>query len=297
MHVAPTILRRAAAVLTLASAVACGDKQAKTAAADSSLARDLALAGAPTANPTFEDTAVAPAPSQAGGEREESPAPQPRRASLPPLTRTPRPVHNAPPATTVTPQPVSESPAPAAAPAAAPTAAHASISAGTAFSLTTTSKVCTSSNMPGDKLAATLNDAVTGPNGGVIPAGSTVVLEVASANTGKNADDVQLTFRVRAIVVNDKAYDIAGDVQPEATLVKSKVQGTDPNADKKKVIGGAIAGAILGQVIGHDTKGTIIGAATGAAAGAAVAKAGERWEACLPQGAAMRLTLTRAMIL
>ena len=50
------------------------------------------------------------------------------------------------------------------------------------------------------------------------------------------------------------------------------MQGVDPNADKKKVIGGAIAGAILGQIIGSNTKGTIIGAAAGAAAGAAVAK-------------------------
>jgi hypothetical protein len=283
----------------LVIAAGCGEKNTKNASADSSLARDLALAGAQTPEPTFQDTAVAPTPSQAGNARDEAAAAQPRRAALPPLTRTPH--RNTASAAVETPStvptPVTSASAPADAPAAAPAAAHASIAAGTALSLTSTSQVCTSSNLPGDKIAATVNTAVMGPNGGIIPAGSTVVLEVASANTGKDANDAQLTFRVRAIVINDKTYEVGAEVAPEATLVKSKVQGTDPNSDKKKVIGGAIAGAILGQMIGHDTKGTIIGAATGAAAGAAVAKSGERWEACLPSGAAMRLTLTRAMVL
>jgi hypothetical protein len=49
-------------------------------------------------------------------------------------------------------------------------------------------------------------------------------------------------------------------------------------------------------MIGHSTKGTVIGAATGAAAGAAVAKTGEKWEACLPAGSALRLTLTSPLI-
>ncbi len=71
--------------------------------------------------------------------------------------------------------------------------------------------------------------------------------------------------------MNDKTYTVAGDVTPLAPLDKTKVADGDPNADKKKVIGGAIAGAILGQMIGHNTKGTLIGAAAGAAAGAAVA--------------------------
>ena len=92
------------------------------------------------------------------------------------------------------------------------------------------------------------------------------MLEVANASNGDNADNAQISLRVRAIVVGDKTYPVSGDVVPEGALVKSKVQGVDPNADKKKVIGGAIAGAILGQMIGHNTKGTIIGAAGGAAA-------------------------------
>jgi outer membrane lipoprotein SlyB len=85
---------------------------------------------------------------------------------------------------------------------------------------------------------------------------------------------------------------VSGDVTPASPLERVKVANPDANADKKKVIGGAIAGAILGQMIGHNTKGTIIGAATGAAAGAAVSKAGEKYEGCLPQGASLHLRLS-----
>jgi hypothetical protein len=157
--------------------------------------------------------------------------------------------------------------------------------------------VCTSSNLPGDKLVATLNTALTGSNGYQIPAGSTVVLEVASVSPGETADGAKITFRVRSIVVNDKTYTVAADVLPAGSLDRTKVAGADPNADKKKVIGGAIAGAILGQLIGHNTKGTVIGAAAGAAAGAAVAKTGEKWEACLPSGAQLTLKLNEPLVL
>jgi uncharacterized protein YcfJ len=151
--------------------------------------------------------------------------------------------------------------------------------------------------LPGDKLVATTSNAVTGSNGAVIPAGSAVVLEVASVTPGATPDATQITFRVRSVVVNDKTYNVTADVQALAPLEKQKVADADPNADKKKVIGGAIAGAILGQMIGHNTKGTVIGAAAGAVAGGAVAKSGEKWEGCLPAGAPIRVTLTAPLVL
>ena len=118
-----------------------------------------------------------------------------------------------------------------------------------------------------------------------------------SAAGRSKAENAKITFRVRSIVVNDKTYNVAADVTPESTLDRTKVQGVDPNADKKKVAAGAIAGAILGQMIGHNTKGTIIGAAAGGAAGAIVAKAGEKWEACLPAGAQLKLRLNEALVI
>jgi hypothetical protein len=279
--------------VVLLVAAACGDKSAKArAAADSDLARDLALAGSqPAAQPTFQDTTVAPTPTPAKHIEKEPPAPVRTRTAKQPKRETPQPIVRTP-APQPAPTPVVVAPAPA--PAAGP--APASISAGSGFALTSGSKVCTSTNLPGDKLVATVNEAVTGSNGAVIPAGSSVVLEVASVTPGDNGQNAQITFRVRSVVVNDKTYTVAAEVTPLSPLEKTKVAG-NPNADRNKVIGGAIVGGLIGQMIGHNTKGTVIGAAAGAATGAAVAKSGEKFEGCLPAGSAMRLTLNSALVL
>jgi hypothetical protein len=195
------------------------------------------------------------------------------------------------------PAPVITTPTPAPAPAPAAAPAHKEIGSGATVALTSGSRVCTNTNRPGDKIVATVNQAVAGSNGAMIPAGSSVVLEVASINSGRNAEDAQILFRVRSVVIDDQTYDAAADVTSLGTLEKTKVAGEDPNADKKKVIGGAIAGAILGQIMGKDTKSTVIGAAAGAATGAAVAKAGQRWEGCLPAGSPMRLTLNAPIVI
>lgn len=157
--------------------------------------------------------------------------------------------------------------------------------------------MCTNSNRAGDKIVATVTSPVSGSNGAMIPAGAAVVLEVASVNSGRSAEEAQIVFRVRSVVIDDKTYDAAADVATLGTLERTKVAGEDPNADKKKVIGGAIAGAILGQIMGKDTKSTVIGAAAGAATGAAVAKAGQRWEGCLPEGSPLRLTLNAPIVI
>ena len=64
------VLRAASIAVVLLTAAACADKAKRTAATDSVLARDLALAGQQTANPTFQDTAVATR-TKAGGSRAE----------------------------------------------------------------------------------------------------------------------------------------------------------------------------------------------------------------------------------
>ena len=157
--------------------------------------------------------------------------------------------------------------------------------------------MCTNTNLAGDKFVAMVNSAVTGSNGATLPAGATIVLEVASVTAGSSADNAQIALRVRSIVINDKTYEVSGDVTPLASLEKTRVVGEDPNAGKKKVIGGAVAGAILGQIMGKSTKATVIGAAAGAAVGAAAAKAGEKWEGCLPEGSAIRLTLNAPLVI
>ena len=266
--------------LGLVAIAACADHK-RTANADSDLSRDLQLAGQINAQPTFQDTALSSA--------------APVKAPAPTKTPTPTPTRTAPQARRMSPPPAQDVrpsiPTPAAAPAAAP-APTREIGAGIGIVMTSGGRVCTESNRPGDKIVATIDSPVSGTNGALIPAGSKVVLEIASVTPG---DQAHIDFRVRGLYVNDSLYPATGTVSPTTPLERVKVANSDANADKKKVIGGAIAGAILGQIIGHNTKGTVIGAATGAAAGAVAAKTGEKYESCLPAGASLHMTLGQSV--
>ena len=278
IHAAPLV-----AVVVLLSA--CSDGR-RNDTMDSSLSRDLQLASQIAAQPTFQDTALAPvAKAPAKAAERPTPAPQTRRDR--PVVRTPE----APVVVAERPKAQTPEPSPTPEPIPAPAAAHSrSIGAGVGVSMTAGGRICSTTNRPGDKIVATIDAAVTGSNGAYIPAGSKAVLEVVSASTADSPEQSRIVFRVRALYVGDASYQVAGDVTPASELERSKVAGNS-GSDKKKVIGGAIAGAIIGQMLGHDTKSTVIGAATGAAAGTAVAKSGERYEGCMRDGATLRLTL------
>jgi len=136
--------------------------------------------------------------------------------------------------------------------------------------------------------------ATTGSNGAYIPAGSTVVLEVASVSRADPIEQSRIIFRVRAIDVDGVARPADGDV---ATLGGLEPVHTASGNERSKVIGGAVAGAILGRILGGSTKATVIGGAAGAAAGTVAAQRGGTSDACLPNGSAMRLTLSRDLLL
>lgn len=270
--------------LGLAAIAACADHK-RTANADSDLTRDLQLAGQVNAQPTFQDTALSSAaPQRAAAPTKTPPVPTPTRTARQERRMTPAAAPQ-----DVRPSIPAPNPVPAAAPAPMPTR---EIGAGTGIVMTSGGRVCTETNRPGDKIVATIDAPVSGTNGALIPAGSKVVLEIASVTPG---DQARIDFRVRGLYVNDSLYPATGTVSPTTPLERVKVANPDANADKKKVIGGAIAGAILGQIIGHNTKGTVIGAATGAAAGAVAAKAGEKYENCLPAGASLHMTLGQSV--
>lgn len=278
----------AALITTLALATACVDRQSG-AQADSELARDLALANQTPVYPQFADSAESSGPAP----RRVDPQPPPQRratqrtGTAPRVTQTvverPRPTQ---------PDPVVEEPA--AAPTPAPRRAPG-FGAGTSFSVSTTSPVCTS-NRPGDKIVATLDHAVTGENGAYIPAGTSVVLEVTSVTPGDTPEGSGLSLRVRSIVIDDRAVDVPSTVAIVSELERREVPRTT-SSDRKKVIGGAVAGAIIGQVIGRDTRSTVIGAAAGTAAGAAAAAASRRYDACLPAGGKARVTTSQQITL
>ena len=271
---------------------ACSDHRNSNAAADSVLSHDLALANqATTPQPSFEDTALS------STAKAPVPRPEPKAATPAPTrssSRRERTMSPAQPPSDVNPHPVPSAPMPRPTPTAA-TALSREIGAGTGFSVTSGGKVCTSTNRPGDKIVATIDAPITGSNGALIPAGSKAVLEVASVTPGDSPQNAQIAFRVRSIYVNDVSYNVDGSVSSSTPLQSEKVANSDANADKKKVIGGAIAGAILGQIIGHNTKSTVIGAAAGAGAGAVAAKASQKYEACLPAGSSLHVTLAQAV--
>ena len=181
------------------------------------------------------------------------------------------------------------SPTPAPAPHAPVVAPFRGIPAGTAFALTTKSPICTT-NLPGDKITATITSDVVGENGAVIPAGSTVVLEVATVTPGDKPENASIALRIRSVLVNDVPVAVPSDVSVTSEMERHTMP-RDKGSDRKKVIGGVIAGAILGQILGKDTKSTVAGAVVGGAAGAATAAAtGTRYDACLPAGGTVRVT-------
>lgn len=278
----------AALALGFATLVACADRDSQ-ALADSELARDLALANQTPVYPQFADSAESSAPEP------QRVQPQPPRQTKvatrtttaprrPTPTVVPRPRPSAP-------DPIEEQPAPA--PAAEPRRV-AGFGAGTSFSISTGTEVCTT-NLPGDKIVATLDHAVTGENGAYLPAGTSVVLEVASVTPGDRPEAAQISLRVRSIVINDEAISVPATVSIQSDLERRA--RADGGSDKKKVIGGAIAGAIIGQVVGRDTRSTVIGAAAGTAAGAAAAAASRKYDACLPAGSQVRVTTSQQITL
>jgi hypothetical protein len=293
MHDSTRIPPRAGfALAALLLASACREKA--PAPTDSALAQDLALAQRNVSGPVvFNDApvgATAPArPAPAAPVKR----PEPPRASTAQPRPTPR--RESPPAP-VTPSPRATTPASVAtepSPAPTPASTVGTIGAGTRIGMTTNGRVCAVNALPGDKYSATVTSATTGSNGAVIPAGATVVIEVASVDRRDPIEQSQINFRVRAIDVDGVARPAEGDVTTLGSL--QPVQTASGN-DRTKVIGGAIAGAVLGKIFGGSTKATVIGGAAGAAAGAAAAHASRSTDACLPNGSQLALTLSQTMV-
>jgi len=154
--------------------------------------------------------------------------------------------------------------------------------------------VCAATALAGDKFTATVNGTTTGTNGAVIPAGSVVVLEVASIERGDPIEQSRITFRVRSIDVDGDNRPTDGDV---ATVGGLEPVQTASNNARTRVVGGAVAGAVLGRILGGSTKATVLGGAVGAAAGTAAARRGQSSDACLPNGSPLQLTLSRDLVL
>ena len=271
-------IRRFGTPLALSFALlgaACSDKgDDATLTQDTTLGRDLALAGSDTAaQPQLTDTApatAAPAPAAT------TPRPRPAATTTRPRTTTPKA-----PTTTASGNTVEKG-------TAGSERAVAALPAGTTISFTSNERVCTNTKKVGDTFTATVSEAVSA-GGATIPAGATANVRVTELKRSENANDnVVVGLAVTSISYGGKTYPV--DAATSYAKV-DKVRNSTKGNDAKKVIGGAIAGAILGQAIGKDTKGTVIGGAAGAAAGTAAAAATANFEGCVPQGGRITVQL------
>jgi len=144
----------------------------------------------------------------------------------------------------------------------------------------------------GDKVTATVSEAVNGSNGAVIPAGATVTLTVTKLKRSENVNDpVVMEFSVNSVSYGGHTYPLDAEVSSASV---DRIKDQPQNKDVQKVVGGAVAGAIAGRILGKSTKSTVIGAAAGAAAGAAGAAATANYQGCIPSGGNIVVKLTSA---
>lgn len=287
------------------SLAACRDQSADSAGAnaalvDSALSRDLTLASSAAPGVAIGDTAITQSPS------EPEPAPAPPRAAPSPVsapvpTPRPRPVRPTPPPAPVSapaPAPAADTPAPVPTPAPAPVPAPAparaparrALGSGTQLAGPTNQAICSLANRPGDRFVVSLAQTATGPDGASIPAGTPVLVELASA-----PEQGPFTFRLKGVQLDGEF------IAAEGTVVVGDVTMTERSVSKGgdagKVVTGAVIGGILGRVLGGGTRGAVIGAAGGAAAGTVAAARNTVKERCMPAGAVLTTTLTAPLVL
>jgi hypothetical protein len=286
-----TLTRLLPVFTALALLGACRDRAGSdgTSSVDSAFARDIELAQQQAPPQTvFNDAplggAAAAAPEPAAPARSPARAPRPtptprREAPRAPVARAPQPT---------SPAPVER------VPEAAPAGAAGVIGAGTRVGMTLNDRPCTTA-LVGDKFTATVASTTVGTNGAVIPAGTTVVLEVTSVDRADPIEASRIHFHVRAIDVNGESYPGEGEVATLSQMETERV--SSGGSDRTKVVGGAVAGAVLGRILGKSTKATVIGAAAGAAAGGAAGRRSQSTQACLAAGSSLQLTLSREIVM
>lgn len=271
----------------LFSGCSVSEKPADTSlAVDAALNKDLRLAGTDTSvQPALQDVAVNTPPVTTPPPMRTTPTttrPRPAAVKTPPKATTPAPT------TTATGNTVTKNPSGSSSSSAG--GSVGTIAAGTSLSLRSNSRVCTNTYTVGQTFNATVANAVNGSNGSMIPAGSTVKLEVTQLKRSENATDkIVMEFAVRSVSFGGNTYPVSADV---ASADIDRIRNQPKDKDVQKVVGGAVVGAIAGQILGKNTKSTIIGAAAGAAAGAGVAAGTANYEGCLADGGGLTVNLT-----
>ena len=178
---------------------------------------------------------------------------------------------------------------------AGPSAVGNELPLGTLLIGKTAVAVCTVSNRPGDRFVLTTTSDAMGPTGARLPAGTRIVIELATALNDAMPDaGAEFTFRTKVVQIDSTLLPVQGRVQVDGVPVAHRLAATNQGT---KVAGSAVAGAILGHLLGGGLKGAIIGAAGGAAAGSVVSSSTAPSEHCLPPGVRMSVSLSAPLSL
>ncbi len=177
---------------------------------------------------------------------------------------------------------------------AAPAQPVRAIEAGTVLTFEVRENVSTSSHTSGDAFSLVLVNAVTGPGGAVLAAGTSARGLVTDAHSSTGPDDeALLAVRIASIEAGGSQKPIAGEVHSAEIDASTRDSGARSAAT---IATGTAAGAILGQVLGGDTRSTVTGAAAGTAVGVVVALTTRGGDANLPQGSRIAVRLDRDLV-
>jgi len=203
-----------------------------------------------------------------------------------------QPATAAPRAPAAAAQPAAPAPAQPAAPATAePVRA---IPSGTLLTFEVRENVSTSSHSSGDGFSLVLVDAVTGPAGALLSAGSQARGVVTESHASSGADDqALLAVRVTSVAAGGSQRPIEGVVESAAVVGDTRDSGARTAAT---IATGAAAGAIIGQILGRDTRSTVTGAAVGTAVGVGVALTTRGGDATLTEGSRIVFRLDRDLV-
>ncbi len=239
-------------VLSLALIAAACAKKDDTVATDTTLNRDLALAGDTALQPQLTDVpapATTPAPAASAPTRTAPRAPAPRATSRTPARSTGG---------------MSSGSAPASA---------RSVSSGTQITFANAGEtVCTNTKGVGDTFTMQMSDPAGGASSG------SATFRVTESRGAKNAGERPvLSLAVVSMTLDGRTRSPSASVAANVDVSIDEAKGNTA----KNVGGGAAIGAIAGRVLGGGGKATAAGAAVGAAAGAARAAQTSDRKGCL----------------
>ena len=241
-------------VMSLALIAAACAKKDDTVATDTTLNRDLALAGDTAAQPQLTDV---PAPAAAPASAPASAAPTkaaPRATPSRTTTRTPARTGGS-------------------SSGSAPAASARSVSSGTQLTFANAGEtVCTNTKGVGDTFTMQLSDPAGGASSG------SATFRVTESTGAKNAGERPvLSLAVVSMTLDGRTRSPSTSVAANVDVSIDEAKGNTA----KNVGGGAAIGAIAGRVLGGSGKATAAGAAVGAAAGAARAAQTSDRKGCL----------------